>query len=40
MLWPYLEKIKFVKNVGYKMIAIGTDAVFLEEKCNNIFREI
>ncbi len=36
---PTSEKIKFTVNVGYKMVAIGTDAVFLEEKCKDIFRK-
>ena len=36
---PTDEKIKFAVNTGYKMVAIGTDAVFLEEKCKNIFGE-
>ena len=33
-----LEKVKFVKSVGYNMIAIGTDAVFLEEKVKEVMR--
>ena len=33
---PTHEKIKFTYSVGYKMIAIGTDAVFLEEKIKDI----
>jgi len=34
------EQIDSFVNHGYKMIAIGTDAVFLEEKCKSIFEGI
>ena len=34
---PTPKKIKMAKMSGYKMIAVGTDAVFLEEKCREIF---
>ena len=37
---PTREKIKKAVNDGYKIIAIGTDAVFLEEKCNEVLGEI
>jgi len=32
------KELKFLKTVGFKMIAIGIDTVFLEEKCTEIFR--
>jgi len=37
---PTKERIEKAINDGYKIIAIGTDAVFLEEKCKNIFSDL
>jgi len=36
MVRPDKKHLKFLKDTGYKMIAIGTDAVFLEEQIKNI----
>jgi len=37
---PTKEKIKKAVDDGYKIIAIGIDAVFLEEKCKNVFSDL
>ena len=37
---PTDEQIKFTANVGYKMIAVGTDAVFLQERIDQILKDI
>ena len=37
---PTQEEIKNAINDDYKIIALGTDAVFLEEKCKNIFNNL
>jgi len=37
---PNRKNIKKALDEGYKIISIGTDAVFLEEYCKNIFRNL
>ena len=37
---PTEDKVKKAAADGYRIIAVGTDAVFLEEKCNSVFKNL